>query len=121
MQKKSVFTVLPSLLALLVTFGSSAVATPSETLASSEVEVPANVEGGEAEAAENLPEIADNVLVNGDAEPALDPATGEPVEAQAIVCNCRLGQPNNFCPINTSCQACPCFTTSGSAINGVCK
>ena len=54
--------------------------------------------------------------------PAETPIASPTEEAVAapVVCNCNLTIGACLVPGQT-CQACPCLTTSGSQLNGVCK
>ncbi len=118
--KKLAYTVLLSLSALLIAFGLTALEAPPESVDRTEVTIPEEVEALGGEAPEVALEGEEEILITGAAEPALDPETSEPIDAQAIICNCKLGQPANFCPAGTSCQACPCLGAIGQS-NGVCK
>ena len=119
MKKPIFYTTLLSLSALLIGFGWTAGAATPDAIDSVEIAAPADATAPDEATVSD--EAAEEILVNGDAEPAIDLETGKAIDQNVGGrCNCRLNQPNNFCPAGTSCLACPCFTSAGSPINGVC-
>ena len=119
--KKLVYISLTGLCALLATFGLTAVEAPPEAIDPAEITIAEDSEGNASEPGEALAQTPEEVLVNDHTTANLDPETAEPIDAQVTLCNCKTGpQPYRQCPVGTSCQACPCLSSS-SLLNGVCK